>query len=72
MVGEIGWGIQPATECTTDSDGNFHGFKRGTFRQASEDRHTHLYQNPYFEPLPSTKLPIPIKCVKPRVEKYAD
>ena len=47
MIGEIGWGISGETKPRTDLEGVFHGFHRGIFRQASEDRATHLYQNPY-------------------------
>ena len=32
---------------------NFHFFQRGEFRQATEDRHTHLYQNPWYVHHPS-------------------
>ena len=65
MVGEIGWGV--AASCNTDIEGKYHGFKRGKFRDAAEAMHTHLYQNPYEEPLPTTKLPLPLDITRRRV-----
>ncbi|XP_073239186.1 uncharacterized protein [Porites lutea] len=45
-VGEIGWGLQFYTDYRQLKSG--HQIKRGEFRQATEDRHTHLYQNPWY------------------------
>lgn len=45
-VGEIGWGLQFYTDYRQLRSG--HQIKRGEFRQATEDRHTHLYQNPWY------------------------
>lgn len=68
MVGEIGWKASQSTSRPKDLSGNFHGFKRGEFRQAAESENSHLYQNPYMEPLPSTKLPLPLNTTRRRVD----
>jgi len=68
MVGEIGWKAGQSTSRPKDLSGNFHGFKRGEFRQAAESENSHLYQNPYMEPLPSTKLPLPLNTTRRRVD----
>ncbi|XP_070545047.1 protein SPMIP2-like [Ptychodera flava] len=47
-VGEIGWGIPWYTDRQLLRTGM--QIKTGEFRQASEDRHTHLYQNPWYPP----------------------
>ena len=36
MVGEIGWKAGQSTSRPKDLSGNFHGFKRGEFRQAQQ------------------------------------
>ncbi|XP_022802728.1 uncharacterized protein C4orf45 homolog isoform X2 [Stylophora pistillata] len=45
-VGEIGWGLQFYKDRHHLRSG--HQIKHGEFRQATEDRHTHLYQNPWY------------------------
>lgn len=45
-VGEVGWGLQFYTDHSHLR--SRHQIKRGEFRQATEDRHTHLYQNPWY------------------------
>ncbi|KAK2573002.1 Uncharacterized protein P5673_002024 [Acropora cervicornis] len=45
-VGEIGWGLQFYTDYQLLRSG--HQIKLGEFRQSTEDRHTHLYQNPWY------------------------
>lgn len=45
-VGEIGWGLQFYKDRRHLRSG--HQIKHGEFRQATEDRHTHLYQNPWY------------------------
>ena len=70
MVGEIGWSAQNQVKTggrPVDIEGNYHGFKRGEFRDAAQALHTHLYQNPYMEPHPSTKLPLPLNTTRRRV-----
>ena len=45
MVGEIGWSMpSQKTGRPRDIEGNYHGFKRGEFRDAAQAAHTHLYQ----------------------------
>ncbi|XP_039258360.1 protein SPMIP2-like [Styela clava] len=44
-VGEIGWGIPGYADRSVLHTGQ--QLKRGEFRQSAEDRHTHLYQNPW-------------------------
>ncbi|XP_002121517.2 protein SPMIP2 [Ciona intestinalis] len=44
-VGEIGWGIPKYSDRSYLYTGR--QIKRGEFRQSAEDRHTHLYQNPW-------------------------
>lgn len=51
-VGEIGWGLQFYTDYQLLRSG--HQIKLGEFRQSTEDRHTHLYQNPWY-PGPNDK-----------------
>ncbi|XP_002737545.1 protein SPMIP2-like [Saccoglossus kowalevskii] len=48
QVGEIGWGIPSYTDRRLLRTGM--QIKTGEFRQAAEDRHTHLYQNPWYPP----------------------
>ncbi|XP_076819742.1 protein SPMIP2-like isoform X2 [Clavelina lepadiformis] len=50
-VGEIGWGIPLHSDRSVLHTGQH--IKRGEFRQSAEDRHTHLYQNPW-TPLPKS------------------
>ncbi|XP_001631797.2 uncharacterized protein C4orf45 [Nematostella vectensis] len=45
-VGEIGWGINLFTDIKRLKSGQ--QIMRGEFRQECEDRHTHLYQNPWY------------------------
>eukprot|EP00118_Oscarella_pearsei_P026128 m.309452 g.309452 ORF g.309452 m.309452 type:complete len:147 (+) comp46538_c0_seq1:78-518(+) len=45
-VGEVGWGLKQLTDISLLKTG--HQIARGEFRQAVEDRHTHLYQNPWY------------------------
>ncbi|XP_068707284.1 protein SPMIP2-like isoform X1 [Montipora foliosa] len=51
-VGGIGWGLQFYSDYQLLRSG--HQIKLGEFRQATEDRHTHLYQNPWY-PGPNDK-----------------
>lgn len=44
-VGEIGWGISKFSSRESLNSGN--QLKRGEFWQTAENRHTHLYQNPW-------------------------
>lgn len=45
-VGEIGWGVPTLDDHSLLRSGN--QITLGTFRQQAEDRHTHLYQEPYY------------------------
>ncbi|XP_033121347.1 uncharacterized protein C4orf45 homolog [Anneissia japonica] len=45
-VGEIGWLIPPFKDFRAVS--TRHQIKNGEFRRANENRHTHLYQNPWY------------------------
>lgn len=47
-VGEIGWGIPKFADRSVLHSG--HQITRGEFRKSAEDRHTHLYQNPWTPP----------------------
>ncbi|XP_077999339.1 uncharacterized protein LOC144452171 [Glandiceps talaboti] len=47
-VGEIGWGVPWYAD--RQLLGTDMQIKTGEFRQAAEDRHTHLYQNPWYPP----------------------
>ena len=50
-IGGIGWGHQDAAFLNRKlSDDKNHKCIRGVFRQAAEDRFTHLYQSPYYDP----------------------
>ena len=49
-IASVGWGHQDAAflnKKLTDEKQNH--LQRGEFRQAAEDRYTHLYQSPYYE-----------------------
>ncbi|KAL5469529.1 hypothetical protein EMCRGX_G030794 [Ephydatia muelleri] len=45
-VGEIGWGVPKLSDYSLLKSGN--QMTLGTFRQQAEDRHSHLYQEPYY------------------------
>ncbi|XP_057312806.1 uncharacterized protein C4orf45-like [Hydractinia symbiolongicarpus] len=52
-VGEIGWKVQSCDDVELPE--NCHQIMRGEFRQFGEDRHTHLYQNPWLPKPQSSK-----------------
>jgi len=50
QIGSIGWGHQDAEFLNRKmSCEKQNHVQRGEFRQAAEDRYTHLYQSPYYE-----------------------
>lgn len=49
-VGAIGWGIPAYTDWSYPLSN--HQLRRGEFRKSAEDRHTHLYQNPWMAKMP--------------------
>ncbi|CAI8033033.1 Uncharacterized protein C4orf45 homolog [Geodia barretti] len=51
-VGEVGWGVPKLTHSNDKVLKSGHQIQLKEFRQAVEDRHTHLYQNPYYPPPP--------------------
>ncbi|CAG2193973.1 unnamed protein product [Mytilus edulis] len=53
-VGEVGWGIPNSTDWKVSRTGK--QIMLGEFRQACEDRHSHLYQNAWF-PGPRDEIP---------------
>lgn len=52
-VGEIGWGIPRFSDISVTR--SRQQLQRGEFRQSAEDRHTHLYQNPWM-PHPTSSM----------------
>merc|ERR1711934_15870 len=47
--GGIGWGVHDAPFLNRKlSDEKNHNIQRGEFRNAAEDRYTHLYQSPWY------------------------
>jgi len=51
-VGAIGWGIPNFTDWSYPQSS--HQFRRGEFRTAAEDLHTHRFQNPWMPAIPRT------------------
>jgi len=51
-VGAIGWGIPSYTDWSYPQSS--HQFRRGEFRTAAEDLHTHRFQNPWMPVIPRT------------------
>jgi hypothetical protein len=47
-VGEVGWGVPTNVDHSLLKSG--HQIMLKEFRQQVEDRHTHLYQEPYYDP----------------------
>ncbi|XP_062518666.1 protein SPMIP2-like [Corticium candelabrum] len=45
-VGEVGWGVPKLSDPTPWT--TKHQMTLGELRQAAEDKHTHLYQNPWY------------------------
>merc|ERR1712048_475986 len=49
-IASIGWGYEDAAFLNKKlTDETQNNLQRGEFRQAAEDRYTHLYQSPYYE-----------------------
>jgi len=57
-VGEVGWGVPKLSDQSLLKSG--HQIMLKEFRQAAEDRHTHLYQNPYYPPPESQPKTLPL------------
>lgn len=53
-VGEVGWGVPTKADWTAPRSGQ--QIMLGQFRQACEDRHSHLYQNAWY-PGPNDEIP---------------
>nr|CAB3227125.1 uncharacterized protein C4orf45 [Phallusia mammillata] len=63
-VGEIGWGIPMYSDLSVLQTRK--QITRGEFRQSAEDRHTHLYQNPWTPPIQPVSRPrtAPVKSLR--------
>merc|ERR1711974_276047 len=56
-LGAIGWGHEDATFLNRKLTGQkCYNYPRGEFRQAAEDRYTHLYQSPWYPDPKDKKL----------------